>query len=65
MEPRLLNILVCPLCKGDLKYDILRSEMICYKDRILFPIHDDIPILLESAAQSLDNNNSNFDFDQK
>jgi uncharacterized protein YbaR (Trm112 family) len=53
MESRLLNILVCPLCKGLLRYDRQNAELTCTVDRLAYPIRDDIPIMLESEARSL------------
>jgi hypothetical protein len=54
MESRLLDILVCPLCKGRLVYDRHNAELICRPDRLAFPLRDGIPIMLESAARALD-----------
>ncbi|HCU54294.1 MAG TPA: tetraacyldisaccharide 4'-kinase [Gammaproteobacteria bacterium] len=54
MDKRLLDILVCPLCKGPLKYDKTRSELICKADRLAYPIRDDIPVMLEDEARRLE-----------
>jgi uncharacterized protein YbaR (Trm112 family) len=54
MESRLLDILVCPVCKGRLQLDHARSELVCQADRLAFPIRDGIPIMLESEARDLD-----------
>jgi uncharacterized protein YbaR (Trm112 family) len=54
MDHRLLDILVCPLCKGPLQYDRAAQELICRADRLAFPIRDDIPVMLESEARQLD-----------
>jgi uncharacterized protein YbaR (Trm112 family) len=54
MDKRLLDILVCPLCKGPLKYDKARSELICKADRLAYPIRDDIPVMLEDEARRLE-----------
>ena len=54
MESRLLEILVCPLCKSSLKHDRQQNELICRADRLAFPIRDGIPIMLESEARELD-----------
>jgi uncharacterized protein len=53
MEPRLLEILVCPLCKGPL--DLLRDEqeLVCKADRLAFPIRDGIPVMLEDEARAM------------
>ncbi|HRD70452.1 MAG TPA: Trm112 family protein [Legionella sp.] len=49
MDKRLLEILVCPLCKGKLL--IKKKELICRFDRLAFPIRDDIPVMLEHEAR--------------
>ncbi len=54
MDHRLLDILVCPLCKGPLQFDKSAQELICRADRLAFPIRDDIPVMLESEARRLD-----------
>ncbi|CAB3656227.1 hypothetical protein LMG26696_03124 [Achromobacter pulmonis] len=54
MESRLLDILVCPLCKGRLEHDRTRAELVCRADRLAFPLRDGIPVMLESEARSLD-----------
>ena len=53
MDRRLLEILVCPLCKGELIHQKERRELICRADRLAFPIRDDIPVMLESEARRL------------
>lgn len=53
MDKRLLDILVCPLCKGPLTYDKKRAELICRADRLAYPIRDDIPVMLEAEARKL------------
>jgi len=53
MDNKLLDILACPICKGELDYDKENSELICEKDKLAFPIRDDIPVMLESEARSL------------
>ncbi len=54
MDKKLLEILVCPLCKGPLKYDRKAEELICKPDKLAFPIRDGIPVMLEGEARSLD-----------
>ena len=54
MDPRLLDILVCPLCKGPLVYRKVEGELICKPDRLAFPIRDGIPVMLEEEARKLD-----------
>ena len=53
MDARLLNILVCPLCKGPLEHDRSKAELRCRVDRLAFPIRDGIPVMLESEARPL------------
>ncbi len=53
MDKRLLEILVCPLCKGPLHYQREQNELICKADRLAFPIRDDIPVMLEDSARIL------------
>ena len=58
METRLLDLLVCPICKGPL--DHLRPpvqdrvELACRADGLAFPVRDGIPVMLEAEARSLD-----------
>lgn len=54
MDIRLIELLVCPLCKGPLERDHATDEMICHADRLAFPIRDGIPVMLESEARHLD-----------
>ncbi len=54
MDARLLDILVCPICKGPLVYRRAEGELICKADRLAFPIRDDIPVMLEDEARTLD-----------
>lgn len=53
MDKKLLDILVCPLCKGPLAIDRKKTELICKADRLAYPIRDDIPIMLEDEARRL------------
>lgn len=53
MDRKLLDILVCPLCKGPLVYDAKAQELICKVDRLAFPIVDDIPVMLADEARPL------------
>ena len=54
VDPRLLEILVCPLCKGPLVYRKEAAELVCKADRLAFPIKDGIPVMLEDDARKLD-----------
>ncbi|MEK7322546.1 MAG: Trm112 family protein [Pseudomonadota bacterium] len=53
MDKKLLDILVCPLCKGPLVLDKAADELICKGDRLAYPIRDDIPVMLEEEAREL------------
>lgn len=53
METRLLEILVCPLCKSRLQFDRDNQELLCKADQLAFPIRDGIPVMLENEARSL------------
>ena len=53
MDARLLDILVCPICKANLEYRKAESELICRPCKLAFPIRDDIPIMLEDQARPL------------
>lgn len=53
MDPKLLDILVCPLCKGPLVYRKAEQELICKPCRLAYPIRDDIPVMLEDEARKL------------
>jgi uncharacterized protein YbaR (Trm112 family) len=54
IDPRLLEILVCPLCKGPLVYRREAAELVCRADRLAFPVKDGIPVMLEDDARRLD-----------
>ena len=54
MDPKLLEILVCPICKGPLVYRRDVKELVCKADRLAFPIKDGIPVMLEEDARKLD-----------
>ena len=53
MDARLLDILVCPICKGTLKFDRDAATLTCRVDRLVFPIRDGIPVMIESEATPL------------
>ena len=52
-DKKLMEILACPLCKGKLRQDPEKNELICVVDRLAFPIRDEIPIMLENEARQL------------
>ena len=54
VDPKLLEILVCPLTKGPLQYDRAAGELISQQARLAYPIRDGIPIMLVDEARSLD-----------
>jgi uncharacterized protein YbaR (Trm112 family) len=54
MDPKLLDILVCPVTKGPLRYDRERQELVSLSAGLAYPIRDAIPIMLESEARRLD-----------
>jgi uncharacterized protein YbaR (Trm112 family) len=54
VDARLLEILVCPLCKGPLEYDKSAQELVCKGDRLAFPIRDGIPIMWADEARKVE-----------
>ena len=52
-DPKLLEILVCPVCKGPLRYDRERQELISRESGLAYPIRNGVPIMLESEARAL------------
>jgi len=58
VDPKLLEILVCPLTKGPLVYDRERQELISEQARLAYPIREGIPIMLVEEARSLDDEDS-------
>ena len=53
MDGKLLDILVCPLCKGPLHYDRAAAELICRADRLAYSIRDGIPVMLVDEARRI------------
>jgi uncharacterized protein YbaR (Trm112 family) len=53
MDAKLLDILVCPVCKGPLLYRKPEQELVCKADRLAFPIRDGIPVMLEDEARKV------------
>lgn len=53
MDAKLLEILVCPICKGPLVYQKSQQELVCKGDRLAFPVRDGIPVMLEEEARTL------------
>ncbi|HXD05350.1 MAG TPA: Trm112 family protein [Burkholderiaceae bacterium] len=56
MDTRLMELLVCPICKGPLTHDHATQELVCNADRLAFPLRDGIAVMLEGEARSLDDN---------
>jgi uncharacterized protein YbaR (Trm112 family) len=54
VDPKLLEILVCPITKGPLQYDREKQELISEQAKLAYPVRDGIPIMLEGEARSLD-----------
>lgn len=53
MDARLLEILVCPICKGPLDYRKSQQELVCKPCRLAYPVRDDIPVMIEEEARQL------------
>jgi uncharacterized protein len=53
LDKKLLAILVCPLCKGPLRYESEKKELVCRADALAFPLRDGIPVMLEEEARLL------------
>ena len=53
MDARLLEIMVCPSCKGPLAYRKAASELVCKGCKLAFPVKEDIPVMLEESARKL------------
>ncbi len=53
MDARLLDILVCPVCKGELIYKKVEQELICKPCKLAYPVRDGIPVMLEAEARPL------------
>ena len=53
LDPKLLNILVCPVSKAPLTYDEDRQELLCKASGLAYPVRDGIPVLLEEEARAM------------
>jgi uncharacterized protein YbaR (Trm112 family) len=53
MDKKLLDLLVCPVTKGQLIYDKEKQELVSRESRLAYPIRDDIPVMLEDEAREL------------
>ena len=54
VDPKLLEILVCPLTKGPLEFDASRQELVSRQAKLAYPIRDGIPIMLPEEARKID-----------
>jgi len=53
MDKKLLALLACPVCKGELKLNQAKTELVCYQDAMAFPIREGIPVMLATEARAL------------
>ena len=53
LDPKLLNILVCPVSKAPLTYDEDRQELLCKASGLVYPVRDGIPVMLEEEARAM------------
>ncbi len=53
MDPRLLEILVCPVCKGKLAFDKTSQELTCQPCQLAYPVRDGIPIMMQDEARRI------------
>jgi uncharacterized protein YbaR (Trm112 family) len=54
VDPKLLEILVCPVTKGPLEFDAAKQELISRSAKLAYPIRDGIPIMLPEEARKID-----------
>ena len=53
LDRKLLEILACPICKGELHYDKNSKELVCTVDKLAFPVRDGVPIMLTAEARAM------------
>ena len=53
LDPKLLEILACPVCKGKVEYDKSKQELWCRFDKLAYPVTDGIPVMLEEQARKI------------
>ena len=53
LDKKLLEILACPLCKGDLYYEKINKELVCLVDSLAFPIKEEVPVMLIDSARKI------------
>ncbi|WP_092402626.1 MULTISPECIES: Trm112 family protein [Candidatus Ichthyocystis] len=54
LDPRLIDLLVCPLCKGPLKFFSSEHSLVCCADGLSYPVRNGIPVLIQSEAVPFD-----------
>ncbi|WP_370980097.1 Trm112 family protein [Agaribacterium sp. ZY112] len=53
IDPVLLDLLVCPVCKGNLIWKEEQQELVCLESKLAYPVRDGLPVMLESEARKL------------
>ena len=53
LDKKLLEILACPICKGELRYDKSAKELVCEADKLAFPVRDGVPVMLTAEARAM------------
>jgi uncharacterized protein YbaR (Trm112 family) len=53
LDQRLLEILVCPKCKGELEYRTEQNQLVCHTCKLIYEVRDDIPVMLVDEAKPL------------
>ena len=53
LDKKLLEILACPICKGELRYDKSAKEFVCEADKLAFPVRDGVPVMLTAEARAM------------
>ena len=53
LDKKLLEILACRICKGDLRYETDKQELICLPDKLAFPVRDGVPVMLAEEARHI------------
>lgn len=64
IDKKLLSILVCPVSKGPLEYHPDSAELVCYTSGLAYPVRDGIPVMLESEARRLSDDEKRADRDR-
>ena len=53
LDKKLLAILACPICKGELRFDKSAKELVCAADKLAFPVRDGVPVMLTAEARAM------------